>query len=321
VFLQMIKPVKITALAGGVGGAKLADGLAKVVEAGQLSVIVNTGDDLDFCGLHISPDIDTVCYTLAGLANPLTGWGQVGETWEVFDALGRLGAPNWFHIGDHDLAIHLERTRLINDGVLLTEVTRMICSQLGVKAQVLPMSDQSIRTIVHTRDGRKLGFQEYFVKEQCQPEVTQFEFIGLSSASPSNDVIQAVDEADLIVICPSNPWVSIDPILKLTGIQERLRSKKVVAVSPIIGGKTIKGPAAKMFAELGLIPGSIAVADHYRDFLSGFVLDSVDHKDEQQISAWGIIPLVTNTIMRSMDDRIKLAIETVKFGLSLPSKG
>jgi LPPG:FO 2-phospho-L-lactate transferase len=284
-------------------------------------VIVNTGDDLDLFGLHISPDLDTVCYTLGGLANPVTGWGQIDETWEVFNALGKVGAPNWFRIGDHDLAIHLERTRLLSEGYSLTEVTRTICTRLRIKDLVLPMSNQSVRTVVNIKDGRKLGFQEYFVKEQCRPEVTGFEFEGLLNANPSPSVIKAIEEANLIIICPSNPWVSIDPILKLDGILEQLKKKRVIAVSPIIGGKTIKGPAAKMFSELGIMPSSIAVADHYRDFLTGLLLDTADQTEAAQISAGGIIPMVTNTIMRSQDDRIRLAKETIKFGLSLPSKG
>ncbi len=312
---------KITALAGGVGGAKLADGLSKTTTGGKFTVIVNTGDDLNLFGLHISPDLDTVCYTLAGLANPGTGWGQVNESWEVFTALSKLGAPDWFHLGDHDLAIHLERTRLLNKGLSLTEATQDICNRLGIKDQVLPMTDQTVKTIVHTRDGRKLGFQEYFVREQCLPEISGFCFEGIKDANPSSQVKQAIDEADLVIFCPSNPWVSIDPILNLNGMREQLSKKIVIAVSPIIGGKTIKGPAAKMFSELGFTPGSLAVADHYRDLLSGFILDTMDQENAEQISAWGIMPLVTNTIMRTSSDRIQLAKEVSEFGMSLPPKG
>jgi LPPG:FO 2-phospho-L-lactate transferase len=313
--------LKIIALAGGVGGAKLADGLDRILESGQLSVIVNTGDDMGFCGLHISPDLDTVCYTLAGLANPVTGWGLKNETWGVFETLSKLGGPDWFHLGDHDLALHLERTRLLATGKTLTEVTSSLCSILGVKSQVIPMSDNAIRTMVHTRDNRVLSFQEYFVKEQCNPEVSSFEFAGIDEALPSKEVLAAIEECDLIVFCPSNPWVSIDPILKLGNLKDRMRKKPIVAVSPIIGGKTIKGPAAKMFEELGIQPGALAVAEHYRDLIDGFILDKVDESDADQIRGWGIMPLVTKTIMQSIEDRVQLAKEVTNFGLSLPPKG
>lgn len=313
--------MKVAALAGGVGGAKLADGLSKTLNTGYLSVIVNTGDDFEFFGLHISPDVDTVSYTLAGLANPLTGWGQVDESWEVFQALSRLGGPNWFKLGDHDLALHMERTRLLKSGLSLTRVTQELCDRMGIKDQVLPMTDLPVRTIVKTTDGRKLPFQEYFVKEQCVPEVTGFEFAGIEEAQPGMKVQKTLTEADLIIICPSNPWVSIDPILKLSGIRELLAKKIVIAVSPIIGGKTIKGPAAKMFLELGMNPGCFEVANHYRDLLTGFVLDSQDQDEASRVSDIGIIPLVTQTIMRSVEDRIRLANEVLKFGMRLQRKG
>jgi len=321
VFLGWDNPLKIVALAGGVGGAKLAEGLSKYLEHGQLTVIVNTGDDLDLFGLHISPDLDTVCYTLAGLANPTTGWGQKEETWEVFRTLSKIGSPDWFRLGDHDLAIHLERTRLLAEGMTLTEVTQRLCSKLGVTNQVLPMSDQTVHTMVHTRDNRRLSFQEYFVKEQCQPVVTRFEFDGIEKANPSINGISAIQECDLVVFCPSNPWVSIDPILNLGNIREIIKQKRIVAVSPIIGGKTLKGPAAKMFEELGIQPSAAAVAEHYRDILTGFILDTIDRSSVELIRGWGIIPLVTETIMRSMEDRMQLAKETINFGLSLPLKG
>jgi LPPG:FO 2-phospho-L-lactate transferase len=203
----------------------------------------------------------------------------------------------------------------------LTKVTQLLCKNLGINNRVLPMSDQEVRTIVHTIDGRRLSFQEYFVREQCLPEIKQFEFIGIETANPPNEVISSLNEADLVVICPSNPWVSIDPILKCGDIREILASKRVVAVSPIIGGKTIKGPAAKMFTELGFKPSALSVAEHYRDILSGFILDTVDFKEADQILQWGIMPKVIDTIMRSTEDRVQLAKETIEFGLSLPPKG
>jgi LPPG:FO 2-phospho-L-lactate transferase len=312
---------KIVALAGGVGGAKLADGLSNILAKDELTVIVNTGDDVTLYGLHISPDLDTVCYTLAGLANPVTGWGQANETWEVFHSLEKLGAASWFKLGDHDIALHMERSRLLDEGKTLTDATEYLCKRLGVTHIVLPMTDQRVQTIVSTRDGRSLGFQEYFVRELCKPEVSGFEFSGIESANPSKRVQKVVEDADLVVICPSNPWVSIDPILKLKGMRDIILNKKVVAVSPIIGGKTVKGPAAKMFFELGIDPSASAVANHYADLLTGFVLDTVDQSEAKQIAAWGIMPLITNTIMRSKDDRVNLARETLEFGMSLPAKG
>lgn len=313
--------LKITALAGGVGGAKLADGISRCFPSSPVTIIGNTGDDLELFGLHISPDLDTVCYTLAGIENPSTGWGQVEETWHVFDALSKMEAPNWFRLGDKDLSWHMERTRLMKEGFSLTEVTRNLMHRLGVKDQVLPMSDQCVRTRVNTSDGRTLGFQEYFVKEHCLPAVKDFEFFGLDSAFAAPGVIEAINEADLIILCPSNPWVSIDPILSIRDIRPLLIKKRVVAVSPIIGGKTIKGPAAKMFSEMGYSASAVAVADHYRDFLSGFIMDTVDQADMKNLTTWGIISKATNIIMRSSADRKQLAEETIDFGLSLPLKG
>lgn len=312
---------KIVALAGGVGGAKLADGLLRYLKPEQLSIIVNTADDFELFGLHISPDLDTVCYTLAGLSNPQSGWGRMDETWEVFNTLEELDVPHWFRLGDHDLALHLERTRLLGNGMSLSDVTQSLCERLNITTPVLPMSDKPVRTIVKTNDGRNLGFQEYFVKEKCEPEVTGFSFEGSDSAKPSKKALKALEEADLIVICPSNPWVSIDPILILGGFRDVLLKKRVIAVSPIIGGKTIKGPAAKMFSELGIVPCARSVASHYRDILSGLVLDTLDAAEAEEIASWGIMPLVTNTIMRSIEDRISLAKKTVEFGMDLPPKG
>jgi len=317
----MDKKIHVVALAGGVGGAKLADGLSGILEPDCLSVIVNTGDDLKLCGLQICPDLDTVCYTLAGLANPVTGWGRKDETWEVFSEIQKLEGPDWFKLGDHDIAFHLARTNLLDSGLSITETTKILCRKIGVLNSVLPMTDSSVRTIVHTKDGRDLGFQEYFVKENCEPVVTGFTFKGMSHAVPTEAVINAIENADLVVLCPSNPWVSIDPILKLPGLREKIQKKVVVAVSPIIGGKTIKGPAAKMFLELGMLPGTIEVAKHYLDFLSGLVIDAIDHDDADSISAAGIIPLVTGTIMRTKEDRTRLAKETIEFGLKLHPKG
>ena len=297
--------MKIVALAGGVGGAKLTHGLAQILPPEDLTVIVNTGDDFEYLGLSISPDLDSVCYTLAGLANPETGWGRVDETWQTIVNVKKLGGPDWFNLGDQDLATHLERTRRLKEGQLLSRITRDFCAAWGVKQAVLPMSDQPVHTIVETDEG-DLAFQEYFVHRHCEPRVKGFRFEGIEIAEPANGVRDALQSADAIVICPSNPWVSIDPILRV--IQKK--NKPVVAVSPIIGGQTVKGPAAKMFAELGIEPSALAVANHYRGILQGFVLDDEDSDLKEKIP---VQTLVTNTLMRSITDRARLAQDMLHF--------
>ncbi|MBV6395639.1 MAG: 2-phospho-L-lactate transferase [Anaerolineales bacterium] len=306
--------MNLLALAGGVGGAKLAHGLAQILPPENLTVIVNTGDDFEHLGLRISPDLDTVCYTLAGLANPDTGWGRADETWNAMANLKRLGAPDWFNLGDRDLATHLERTRRLNAGQTLSQVTRDFCAAWGVKHTVLPMSDDPVRTMVDTDEG-ELPFQEYFVHRHCEPRVKSFRFEGLSTASPAAGVREAVESADAIIICPSNPWVSIDPILAVLHLSSFISRLSVIAVSPIIAGKTVKGPAAKMFAELGIEPSALAVADHYENLLTGIVVDSLDSELAKQIR---IPTLVTNTIMQTVEDRARLAHETLQFIGSLP---
>ena len=268
--------MKIVALAGGVGGAKLADGLAQILPPADLTIVVNTGDDFEHLGLLICPDVDTVCYTLAGLANPRTGWGRRTETFHTLENIQNLGGPDWFQIGDKDLATHLERTRRLREGQSLSQITLHFCQAWGVRHLVLPMSDQSVRTIVDTREDGELSFQEYFVHRKCEPKVRGFRFSGIESAQPAPGVLKSIQEADAVVLCPSNPWVSIDPILALPGLRSALAAKIVLAVSPIIGGQTVKGPAAKMYTELGFRPSALAVARHYADFLTGFILDMVD---------------------------------------------
>ena len=308
--------MKIVALAGGVGGAKLAHGLAQVVPAEDLTVIVNTGDDFEHFGLSICPDLDTVCYTLAGLANPETGWGRAGETWNVLASLAQLGAPTWFSLGDSDLATHLERTRRLQAGEMLSAITADFNQAWGVRVRVLPMSDQPVRTVVDTDEG-ELAFQHYFVQRACQPKVKGFRFTGLEVAKPAPGVLEAINAAQLIMICPSNPWVSIAPILALREARAALAGQRVVAVSPIIGGKAVKGPAAKMFTELNIAPSALAVARYYGSLLRGFVLDEVDAGQKGAIRELGIIPLVTATLMKDPTDRARLAAEVVEFGTSL----
>jgi LPPG:FO 2-phospho-L-lactate transferase len=232
----------------------------------------------------------------------------------VLTELSNLGSPSWFHIGDMDLATHLERTRLLKQEEKLSTVTRMLCEKWGVKHRVFPMTDETVATKVITASGSELDFQEYFVRDQCNPTVRGFRFAGIESASPAAGVLAVLEEADLVVICPSNPWVSIGPIIGIQSIREVLNRKPVIAVSPIIGGKTIKGPAAKMYQELGFEPSSAAVARHYGNLLQGFVIDSQDGALSSQISQWGIICWVTDTIMIRQDDRIRLARDIIHFG-------
>jgi len=299
--------MKIVALAGGVGGAKLADGLVQLLSPQDLTVVVNTGDDFEHFGLYISPDLDTVCYTLAGLVNPETGWGRRTETFHALENVKKLGGPDWFHLGDQDLATHLERTRRLQEGQALSQVTRDFCQAWGVWHTVLPMSDQPVRTIVDTMEYGELAFQEYFVHQKCKPKVKGFRFAGVESAKPAPGVLEAIEKADAVVICPSNPWVSIDPILAVAGIRSGLSAKRIVAVSPIIGGQTVKGPAAKMYAELGIQPSALAVAEHYRGLLSGFVLDRVDAELAPKVQAADIQILVTDALMSTQTDRRRLA--------------
>ena len=304
----------VVALAGGVGGAKLAHGLARALPAGALTVIVNTGDDFEHLGLPISPDLDTVMYTLAGLANPATGWGQVGETWNFLGALERLGGPAWFRLGDRDLATHFERRRRLAAGETLTQVTAALGRALGIGPTVLPMTDDRLRTLVQT-DAGELVFQEYFVHRQCAPRVSGFRFAGAETAQPTPAVLAALDAADLVVMCPSNPFVSIGPILLLPGVAERLAARPTLAVSPIVGGKALKGPAAKMLDELGLDVSALAVARRYAaaGVISGFVLDRVDAALEAEVRALGLATLVADTVMSSEADRARLAREVLAF--------
>jgi LPPG:FO 2-phospho-L-lactate transferase len=299
--------MKIVALAGGVGGAKLAHGLAQILPPEDLTVIVNTGDDFEHLALTICPDLDTVCYTLAGLANPDTGWGRENETWNTISNIEKLGGPNWFRLGDQDFGTHLERTRRLKDGQPLSQITKDFCKAWGIKQTVLPMTDSSVRTIVDTDEG-ELAFQEYFVHRHCEPRVKGFRFDGVEVAEPVNGACEAIESAQAIVICPSNPWVSIDPILRV--IPLTTSRKLVVAVSPIISGKTVKGPAAKMYSELGIEPSALAVAKHYQSLLSGFVLDNTDKHLSDKI---GIRTLVTDTIMNSHADRARLAMDVLHF--------
>jgi len=299
--------MKIVALAGGVGGSKLAHGLAQTLAPQELTIIVNTGDDFEHLGLYICPDLDTVCYTLAGLSSSETGWGRANETHHALESIQQLGGPGWFRLGDRDLGTHLERTRRLAAGQPLSQITGDFCIAWCIQQVVLPMSNEPVRTMIETNTEDVLAFQEYFVRQRCEPRIKGFHFQGAARAQPAPGAIETIQEADAVVLCPSNPWVSIDPILAVAGFRSAIEEKPVVAVSPIIGGRTVKGPAAKMFAELNIEPSALAVAEHYQDLLSGFILDNIDDKIEIQIRNKSIETFVTNTVMKTIEDRRRLA--------------
>jgi LPPG:FO 2-phospho-L-lactate transferase len=307
---------KVLALCGGVGGAKLALGLSLVLPPERLTVVVNTGDDFVHLGLRICPDIDTVTYTLAGLANTETGWGRAGESWEFMENLRSLGGPDWFNLGDKDLATHVERTRRLMAGETLSAVTADFAGRLGIGPALVPMTDDDVATVIETDDG-DLAFQHYFVRDKCAPEVRGIRFEGAEQAMPSAGFIEAMrGDLDAIVICPSNPYLSVDPLLALPGVREALahHDAPVIAVSPIVGGRAIKGPTAKLMQELGLevTPGTIV--RHYGDVLDGFVLDTEDRElgGDLGVSTW-----VTNTVMKTIEDRTGLAHAVLDFATRL----
>ena len=306
----------VLALAGGVGGAKLALGLARVLSPEQLTVVVNTGDDEVFYGLNISPDLDTVMYTLAGIANPETGWGIAGETFNMLERLRAYGEDTWFGLGDKDVATHIRRTHLLRNGETLSQVTSKLAAALGVRQRIVPMTDDSLRTVVDTEIG-SLAFQDYFVKHRSEPKAlaVRFETDGDARPSPGFDV--ALNEADIIVYCPSNPYLSVAPILEVTGVRERIGqfSGKRVAVSPIVGGEAIKGPAAKLMAEFGVEPCCVGVAKQYVGLCDVFVIDDVDATRAREIESLGMDVLVCNTIMVSDEDKTTLARKVLDVAL------
>ena len=314
----------ILALAGGVGGAKLAAGLEAALDAPEdLLTVVNTGDDFEHLGLSICPDLDTVMYTLSGRANPETGWGLAGESWNFLEALGGLGGEDWFRLGDRDLATHVERTRRLRAGETLSRVTADLAARLGVPSRIAPMSDDPVRTVVETAEG-DLPFQEYFVRRRCEPRVQGLRFEGAPAArmSPALEAALTDPGLDAVVVCPSNPYLSIDPILAVPGVRVALAgcAAPVVAVSPIVGGRAIKGPAAKIMEELGVEVSAAAVAARYRDLLDGFVLDETDRALAAAIESEGAVgaraPLrvtVEQTVMRTGADRTRLAARVLGF--------
>ncbi len=299
---------RVTALSGGVGGAKILLGFQRAMSPEDLTAVVNTGDDETIYGVHVSPDVDIVTYWLAGIADMSRGWGLNGDTFTVVDAIAELGGEAWFRLGDRDLATCMERTRRLAGGETLAEVTAAIAGALGVAVKILPMSNEPVRTRVVCSDGRELSFQDYFVKERCGPEVSELLFTGMAEAAAGPGVIDSLRSADLVVICPSNPLVSVGPILGLPGIRDALREHpKVAAVSPIIGGRALKGPASDMLISTGRTSSASAVAELYTDVCDVFVIDQADSEMKEDIEKLGMTVLSIPTVMSTPDDSEALA--------------
>ncbi len=307
----------VLALSGGIGGVKLALGLQRICAPGKLTVVVNTGDDFEHLGLAISPDVDTTLYTLSGVSNAELGWGRDGETWSFMTELERLGGEGWFRLGDKDLAIHVERTRRLAGGEPLSEIISDFAQRLALATRVLPMTDDRVRTVLETAAGT-LPFQHYFVKDRCDPAVAAIRFEGASRASPTPAALEALARPDLaaVVICPSNPYLSVDPILAVPGWPAALQSRgvPVIAVSPLIGGEAVKGPTAKIMRELGLEVSPLTVARHYSGLIGGFVLDEVDAALAPRFD----VPVrVAPTLMRALEDKDRLAHAVLDFAGAL----
>lgn len=307
----------ILAICGGVGGAKLALGLDRVLPPGDLALLVNTGDDFEHLGLHVSPDLDTVMYTLAGVVSQSQGWGREGDTRRFLDEVGRLGGPTWFQIGDLDLAVHVERTRRLAAGESLTAIMARLASAFGVARAMLPMSDDPVRTWVDTQEG-ELAFQDYFVRRRCEPAVRGIRFAGAALARPSERALEllAAPSLQAVLLCPSNPWLSIDPLLAMPALRAALAAcaAPVVAVSPVVAGRAIKGPTAKLMQELGLEVSATTVAAHYAGLIDGFVLDSADAALAPRL---GLPSIAVPTVMRSLADREALARDALAFARGL----
>ncbi len=303
----------ILALAGGVGGAKLALGLAKILPPERLVIVVNTGDDEQFHGLHVSPDLDTMTYTLSGLYNPETGWGIDGDSFGTLDMLRRLGVETWFNLGDRDFAMHIRRTDLLRKGATLSEVTAQLTANLGIRHSIVPMSDQPVRTVLDT-DAGALAMQEYFVRQRAEPAVRAIRYAGAEDARPSPGFAAALQDAHAIVICPSNPFLSVAPILAIPGVRDAMGSRHVrkIAVSPIVGGAAVRGPAGKIMAELGAEVSAVGVAREYRGICDVLALDTRDADLAAAVAAEGMEPAVMGTIMHTDNDKIALARQVLQ---------
>jgi LPPG:FO 2-phospho-L-lactate transferase len=313
--------LKVVALAGGVGGAKLAAGLQAMLLPGDLTAVVNTADDFELWGLRICPDLDTVMYTLADLANPETGWGIAGESFAALGMLARYGEDTWFKLGDRDLATHILRTLRLRAGEPLTSVATELSGALGVRSSILPMCDEPVATVLRTPDG-SLEFQEYFVRRGQRDEVLAIGLRGIEGARPTDAVLEALAAADLVVFCPSNPVVSIGPIIAVPGMRKALDASRApkIAVSPIVGGRALKGPADKMLSSLGHEVSAAGVAQIYKGLIEGMVVDRVDEAERSEIEALGMRVLVTDAIMRDAPDRARLAREVLEFGDGLVAR-
>ncbi|MGE0768778.1 MAG: 2-phospho-L-lactate transferase [Hyphomicrobiaceae bacterium] len=309
------------ALCGGIGGAKLALGLARVLPSDALTVVVNTGDDFRHLGLHVSPDIDTVLYTLAGLSNTELGWGLAGESWRFMDRLEELGGPAWFRLGDTDLATHAVRTEMLQEGWTLSEVTAHLAARLDIGPAIVPMSDEPVATMLDTDEGT-LAFQTYFVGRKAEPRIKAIRFEGAESAHPSPSAVQVMQREDLagIIVCPSNPWLSIDPLLSIPAWRELIAERRapMVAVTPLVGGQAVKGPTGKIMSELGLPLDVASIVEHYSGSIDGFVLDTIDGARASDLR---LPTLVANTMMRSLDDRTALAETVLGFCRELRERG
>ena len=307
----------VVALAGGVGGAKLALGLARSLPPDRLAIVVNTGDDEEFHGLHVSPDLDTMLYTLAGISNEETGWGIAGETFHALGMLSGYGADTWFNLGDRDLATHIRRTQLLREGSSLSEVTERLCGWLGVEHPIVPMSDQPVRTFLETGDGL-LAMQDYFVRRRSEPQVSSVRYQGAEAARPSPGFAGALEGAGLVVLCPSNPLLSTGPILSLPGVRENLSEPRPdrtrIAVSPIIGGEAVRGPAAKIMSELGHEASSLGVARLYQDICDLFLIDEADRELAPAIAELGMEPVTAPILMRTEQDKVDLARLILELG-------
>jgi LPPG:FO 2-phospho-L-lactate transferase len=312
--------MSVVAISGGVGGAKLALGLDRTLRAGELTVVVNTGDDFDHFGLRVCPDLDTVLYTLAGVADPIQGWGRRDETWTLMQTLATLGEQTWFKLGDADTALHVARTHRLNQGSNLSEVMEHFRTQFGVASRILPMTDDRVETRIDTDEG-DLAFQDYFVRRRCEPRALAIRFVGAASALPAAAVLTTLASPALeaIVLCPSNPYLSIDPLLAIGSLRKSLenRAAPLIAVSPLIGGRAVKGPTAKIMQELGIPMTPSAIYEHYQGLLDAMVVDSADAHAAKPIP----IPVFsTATLMSSLDDRLRLARFVLDCARSLPRR-
>ena len=313
-------PVTHLALSGGIGGAKLALGLEHIFNSPKLMIAGNTGDDFEHFGLNISPDLDTLLYTLSGKSDLERGWGLANETWSFMKAMKEIGGETWFQLGDRDLAIHVERTRRLKEGERLSLITSSFCRKFGVKSQIVPATDDPLKTLVKTPKGI-LSFQHYFVRDQCRPKILGLKYEGSENAQPCPPLEEALESSllETVVVCPSNPFLSIDPILAVKGVREKLKSSKarVIAISPIVGGDAVKGPTANNMRDLGFTVSACSIAKYYSDFIDGFILDKRDEKEITEIEFLGIRVGLADTVMTDLQSKIKLAEDVLRFSETL----